>query len=402
MVVAYHYAGYAGGVSSGAWGGDRTVVLFPKLSWIAAYGWTGVELFFLISGFVICMSCWGRNLGDFFRSRVMRLYPAYWVAVSATALVLVAWPTVRESPPYSDVFANLTMLHQPMGIGHVDGVYWTLWTELRFYLLFAIVVWRGVTYHRTVLFCALWSVAAVFARGADNDFLKEVVEPHYAPFFIGGVALFLVYRFGPNLLLWGIVGFSWLLAQHEIVAEIPHEVDANHAHLSRAICVGLISVFYILMALLALGRLNWVTWRGFTILGALTYPLYLLHENIGWTMIYRLHERKIAPYVILAVVFATMLVASWLLHRLVERPLAPWLGRQITVGLAQMRNPIDLRARQAPVPAGTGAAAGPTEPTPTPTVAEAVPVAPVPAVAAEQVPPQADGHAPWTTYTPKS
>uniref|UniRef100_A0AAU2VA93 Integral membrane protein n=1 Tax=Streptomyces sp. NBC_00003 TaxID=2903608 RepID=A0AAU2VA93_9ACTN len=35
-------------------------------------------IFFLISGFVICMSCWGKPLGDFFVSRVVRLYPAYW------------------------------------------------------------------------------------------------------------------------------------------------------------------------------------------------------------------------------------------------------------------------------------------------------------------------------------
>ncbi|MGC0423011.1 acyltransferase family protein [Embleya sp. AB8] len=399
MVVVYHYAGYGGGVAAGAWGGERTVVLFPKLSWIAAYGWTGVELFFLISGFVICMSCWGRNLGDFFRSRVMRLFPAYWVAVLGTAAVLTAWPSVRGAPSYSDILSNLTMLHQPLGIRHVDGVYWTLWTELRFYLLFAIVVWKGVTYQRTVLFCALWTVAAVLTKASDSELLDAVVQPKYAPFFIGGVALFLVYRFGPNLLLWGIVGFSWLLAQHEIVVELPREVDGNHGHLSSTICIALITGFYLLMSLLALGKLNWVTWRGFTTLGALTYPLYLLHENIGWTMIHRLHAAKVAPYTILAVVIGAMLVASWLLHRLVERPLAPWLGRQLAVGLAQMRDPIDLRARKpATPPKDRGNPDGPTASEP----AAVEPVTPTPTRPIAQVPPQASGPNPWRPYSPEA
>lgn len=51
----------------------------------------------MVSGFVICMSAWGRSVGDFAVSRVSRLFPAYWAAVAFTTLVLFNWPEVRGS-----------------------------------------------------------------------------------------------------------------------------------------------------------------------------------------------------------------------------------------------------------------------------------------------------------------
>ncbi|MFE5329392.1 acyltransferase family protein [Embleya sp. NPDC056575] len=339
MVVLYHYAGYAGGIGNGAWNGKSTAVLFPTVSGIAAYGWLGVELFFLISGFVICMSSWGRTLGDFFRSRVVRLYPAYWAAVLATAVVLRLWPTVRGAPRPGDVLTNLTMLHEALGVRHVDGVYWTLWAELRFYLLFALVVGfgRGVTYRRTVLFCVTWTVAAVAVTSTGDELLESVVQPRFAPFFIGGVALYLVRRFGPDPLLWGIVGMSWLLALHSTAAEIPRQVDANHPHLSATICMGVVTAFHAVMIALALGLLDRITWSGLTTLGALTYPLYLLHENIGWTLIHSLDRPGRSAFVVLGAVTLGMIVAAWLLHRMIERPLARILNRALVRGIARMR-----------------------------------------------------------------
>ncbi|WSY39847.1 acyltransferase [Embleya sp. NBC_00888] len=342
MVVLYHYAGYAGyagGVETGAWDGKSTAVLFPTFSGWAAYGWLGVELFFLISGFVICMSSWGRTLGDFFRSRVVRLYPAYWAAILLTAAILYLWPTVRNPPTSSDLLTNLTMLHEALGVRHVDGVYWTLWAELRFYLLFALVVGPGITYRRTVLFCVVWTAAAVTVAGTHDELLETVVQPRYAPFFIGGVALHLVRRFGPDPLLWGIVGMSWLLAQNAIVAEVPRQVDANHPHLSATLCVGIVTGFYAVMIVLALGGLDRVSWRGLTTLGAVTYPLYLLHENIGWTLIHALYRPDRSALAVLVAVTLTMTAAAWLLHHAVERPLAKTLNTSLARGLTRLRDP---------------------------------------------------------------
>ncbi len=206
LVVVYHYVAYGS-----EWGQPRTQA-FPGLYVPAAYGWLGVQLFFLISGFVICLSCWGRSLSDFFTSRVVRLFPAYWFAVLATTLVVGLVPGGTRPRPWQDVLTNLTMLEYPLGAPYVDGVYWSLWVEARFYLIFAVVVWLGLSYRRVLAFCLLWSAAGVLAFSLPGvPLLQTLVMPEYCWFFIGGMAFHLMRRFGPDLLLWLLVGFTFLV-----------------------------------------------------------------------------------------------------------------------------------------------------------------------------------------------
>lgn len=94
---------------------------------------------------------------EFFTSRVVRLFPAYWFAVIATTAVVTLVPGGIVRRRWSDVLVNLTMLQQPLGVPHVDGVYWTLAAELNFYLLFMLVVWRGVTYRSVLVFSLVWA-----------------------------------------------------------------------------------------------------------------------------------------------------------------------------------------------------------------------------------------------------
>src|SRR3954471_4352570 len=68
MVALFHYTGYDQFVAL-TWGEPATQAFGP-LHRVSSYLWMGVELFFMISGFVICMSSWGRSVGAFFRSRV--------------------------------------------------------------------------------------------------------------------------------------------------------------------------------------------------------------------------------------------------------------------------------------------------------------------------------------------
>ncbi len=326
MVVGYHYVAYDRGTSP--WGADAGAT-FPGLQLPASYGWLGVDLFFVISGFVICLSAWGRTPGAFFRSRAIRLFPAYWAAVLLTFAVVSLWPVVRGPVGLSDALLNLTMLQEPLGVRSVDPVYWTLWAEARFYLLFAVVVWRGLTYRRAMIFCAGWLIAAVLAVEADLPLLTTIAQPQYAPYFVAGIAFFLIHRFGSHLATWGLVVVSFLLAQHhvvEAVRRVSTEILRRPLPVAPALIV--VTLIFAVMAVVAVGRLSAIRWRWLTVAGALTYPLYLLHQYIGWTLIAALRDH-LPRYGTLAVVTATMLLAAWLLHRLVERPLAGALRRRL-------------------------------------------------------------------------
>jgi peptidoglycan/LPS O-acetylase OafA/YrhL len=374
MVAFYHYLGIdTAGAPTNAWG-QRPQTVFPATTVWAPYGWLGVEVFFIISGFVICMSCWGKTLGDFFRSRVTRLYPAYWAGVLLTFVGISLTPAVVGPPSIADAITNLTMLQDAVGADRVDGVYWTLWTELRFYLLFALVVWHGLTFRRVIAFCLVWTLAAALADAGDLEILELVAMPDNANYFILGVGLYLVHRFGHQLLTWLVIGANAALSLHSAVERMHHQAeDVVHQPL-KAWVVGLVLLTAVLLILaIARGHLSWVSWRWVTLAGALTYPFYLVHDRIGRALIYWMYVRgEWSAYVVLPTVLAAMLTLAWLIHRMVEKPVSRWLRQRLSSESALSLDPRDLLSRPrneaadrhpvAPTPASAVGAPTSTEP----------------------------------------
>jgi peptidoglycan/LPS O-acetylase OafA/YrhL len=352
-VALFHLSGCA--IVAKAWGA-KTDHIFPTINKFTAYGFLGVELFFMISGFVICMSAWGRSLGDFARSRITRLFPAYWPAVIITTVVVTIWPVITERLPTDQIAVNLVMLNMPLKVPNVDNVYWTLWSEARFYLLFGVVlVWRGLTLKRTLLFGYGWLIASIFTVNGGVPILTTILQPDMAPLFVAGMAFFLIHRFGHDLKLWGLVGFAYALALHNVVGRIDSDAKNNHYHLSHAVGFGLITIFFAIMAVIAMGWTARIQWKWLTTAGLLTYPFYLLHQNIGWAIIHAMRDvrpRKLT----LVVVILIMLVLAWLLHKLIEKPLAKVLKRKLAESSVRLRAEeakalAALRPQPAPAPA---------------------------------------------------
>ncbi|WP_073808024.1 acyltransferase family protein [Kitasatospora sp. CB01950] len=347
-VVAFHWTGVD--IHKSVWGASPELLMPGWHAW-GAYGWLGVQLFFLISGFVICMSCWGKTPREYFTSRVVRLYPAYWVGIVLTTIVVNYVPfsrADRRNMSFSDVMANFTMLQRPLGAQEADGVYWTLWIELRFYLLFAIMAVIGLTYRRVLAFCMIWATVAVIAPAVNSDLLTYIVQPEDAPFFIAGIAMYLIYRFGASPLLLGIVVFEWLIAQNRlrvIVGAYEYEV---HHKLSWPIMAEVSGALFLIMLAVSMGAFNWVRWKWLTVAGALTYPLYLLHQEIGWAAISLGRQNGIAPVPMLGICLAFMLCLAWVVHRYCERPLSKLLRRLIdapSLSLPKADPPVKERAR---------------------------------------------------------
>ncbi|MDH6568429.1 peptidoglycan/LPS O-acetylase OafA/YrhL [Streptomyces sp. SAI-117] len=334
MVAVHHYAGTNRVDQPGNRIWDRPVSdIMPTVFRFASYGWIGVEIFFVISGFVICMSCWGRSPRQFFTSRVIRLYPAYWFAIVFTTAVLVALPGVWDRLRTRDVLLNFTMLQSGSGVMNVDGVYWTLWSELRFYLLFLVVVWSGLTYRKVVVFCCVWGAAAMLAPISKLPLLDLVANPEGAWYFIAGLSLYLMHRFGQDLLLWGILAMAWLMGQRELGIRID---EVEHVSGWRG-SVLIFTVFLLAMVAIALGATDRVRWKWLVTAGALTYPLYLMHYAAGTTLINRLRDTMDARLLVVSVI-AGFMVLSWLVHRFVERPTARLLKRGLDTSFARLRN----------------------------------------------------------------
>ncbi|MFI1201724.1 acyltransferase family protein [Streptomyces sp. NPDC020883] len=355
MVVCYHYVALAR-----PWG-HSTDTIFPTAHKLAQYGWLGVEIFFLISGFVICMSVWGRTVGEFAVSRLSRLFPAYWVGILLTVVVVKMWPEVSSLHGWDTVITNLTMLQGGNNTPNVDPVYWTLFVELKFYLIMVVVVLFGVTYRNCLILCGVWTAAAALAPVLKTPLLTAFAMPQYAPFFIAGIAFYLMRRFRPNAVLWAIVVLQLLLAQRYIDYRLATNlgraaVDALPTWPARL----LIIAGFAAVGAIALGRFDRIQWKWLTTAGALTYPLYVIHMNIGMTLIHHFRNRIPAPLLV-AGVTVLMLVAAWLLHRFIERPLGKWLRTTMRRGIDDVRQHVEPRRRHARRPAVSRAPATPAE-----------------------------------------
>ncbi|MBX7467254.1 acyltransferase [Streptomyces sp. MAG02] len=341
IVVFYHYVALAK-----PWG-HSTATIFPTAHRFAQYGWLGVEFFFLISGFVICMSVWGRTIGEFAVSRVSRLFPAYWVGLLLTVAVVKLWPEFTSIHGWNTVITNLTMLQGGNNTPDVDPVYWTLFVEIKFYLIMTVVMLFGVTYRNCLILCGAWTAAAALAPVLNTPVITAFAMPQYAPFFIAGVAFYLMRRHKPNAVLWAIVGLQLLLAQRYIDYRLATNlgkaaIDAVPTWPARLIIIA----SFALIATIALGALDKIQWKWLTHAGALTYPLYLIHMNIGMTLIHHYRGRLPAPLLVVCVT-ALMLVVAWLIHRLVERPLGLWLRNAMRAGIADVRQQVAPRRKHA-------------------------------------------------------
>ncbi|MCV2395839.1 acyltransferase [Actinotalea sp. M2MS4P-6] len=312
-VVLYHFT-----ARSPEWGvpaGER----FPVLGQVAIYLSLAPELFFVISGFVILWTAWGRSVPDVVASRVARIYPAYWAALALTAALLAVWWPARVSA--GQVAVNATLLQSLVGVRNVDTVYWTLWAELRFYLLVVALVAVGLTRTRVLAFAALWPPLAMLAEQRHAEPFATLLLGQYAPFFAGGMALFLVWRDGHAWRPWLVVAGNAVLGVRGVAAGRDAALtrltvfDPSLPLLAAAVvgCFGLV-------ALVTLTPLRRWDWSGLTAIGALTYPLYLVHEAWGRFTIDLLAPHLSSYATLLAAVAVSVLLAV-VVHKFVEEPL---------------------------------------------------------------------------------
>ncbi|MDX3236776.1 acyltransferase [Streptomyces sp. ME03-5709C] len=341
-VLVFHFTGIDAATKAN-WGVNPRE-LFPWLFPVTTYGSYGVQLFFIISGFVICLSAWDRTPGQFVRARFLRLFPAYWFSIVVGVLVWRGLPDgQRKAPSISDSLTNVTMLQVPLQARHVVGSYWTLWVELTFYLIFLVVLWKGLDYMRVSVFCWVWLLAGVLVQQDQHIPLVGIfAQPLNTALFVSGIAMYLMYRFGPNLMLWGLLGASWLVMQSDL---IQHADGLRKEGYDRSpyVALALVTVFYLLVLAVALRKLAWVRWKWLATAGALVYPLYLLHEELGWALIRELYGH-LGAWATLGVTTAALIVLSWLVHRFVERPAQRWLR--------------DRLARESRMPPGSRAGEG--------------------------------------------
>lgn len=326
MVVAFHWC-YSG-ISNGKIASIDT--FSSSLAYIAGFGYLGVQIFFMISGFVISKSYKRRTATEFVLGRFWRLYPTYWVALCITTVVTLLYGSYSILSVYPLQFlANLTMISGLLGSSFVDGVYWTLEYELMFYFLVFILLLIRAKNLIPHIFC-IWSLVLSFIFVSDMEVSSHSYLNGYFTYFLTGALI----------AQWIDTRKIWLLPvlALSIISNVGYAYTGVHqgvAKLNPAVNSALIAAFIILFSILiilsmAVRSVATLSLPGARFLGGLTYPIYLLHAHVGYIFlsIFASDENRVIPYFLVAVI---IFAAAWVLHVFVEQRAVPYIRSKFTL-----------------------------------------------------------------------
>lgn len=163
-------------------------------------GITGVDLFFIISGFVIFMSLTKvKNSTQFIINRVSRLYPTYWACVTFTFVLTLALSSFDfNKQVFIQYLGNLTMFQLYLKIPDIDGPYWTMIVEMLFYIGILFLFHFKLTKYLNPI-CLTLSVVVVVLTSFFNGniFVKRILEyiplMQFIPLFFAGIIFYNIY-----------------------------------------------------------------------------------------------------------------------------------------------------------------------------------------------------------------
>ncbi len=311
--------------------GDSTQVHWYR------YGNLGVQIFFIISGFVIVQSLKGKSLKEFIVGRFWRLFPLFWILCTLTYLLTIFLPDVHSVLRFSDYLRSMTMIGDVFdGIvgpaALIDPSYWTLTVELIFYVGVALFV-HHFAHHNIRYFLLVWLLVSLcaFLFHIDENFYVKLLLVRHASYFIFGSALSLLvskdaHRLREKCIDWILLFASAFFATYMHTRAIPAYTISNQ-HDVNIITVLHISFFLAIPLLVYISA--YVTSQrllhGLAIMGALTYPLYLIHQRIGNMMIDVLTGVAPVSWVTLVICFEVIIIGAAYFLSTWDRWMRDWL-----------------------------------------------------------------------------
>jgi peptidoglycan/LPS O-acetylase OafA/YrhL len=300
---------------------------------IFSYGWLGVDLFFLISGFVIFMTlekC--LNFRDFITRRWLRLFPAMLIC---SLLVFASASLFPERPAgaivWRDMLPGLTFIEPTWwGVilgspqGFMEGSFWSLFVEVKFYFIAGVLYFfiggRKMIMVLTMLFLCAAAVSKLQHVFPDAglrwpDLILQASSAEQFGWFAGG-ALFYRYFHERKRSLFIAAVLVAIAAAIAIGGLRPQET------------VAAMVVVIVFSAAILMRPVQFVLSRpALVFLGFVSYPLYLLHENMMVAMIIKMgHATPWMPLILMPLLPIAMVIGA---GSLIAVYIEPWLRKQL-------------------------------------------------------------------------
>lgn len=267
-VVLYHYTTF------------YNLKFSTDYQWNFSYGWLGVPVFFILSGFVISLTVnRSSDALDFVKKRFIRLFPTFWICLLSTLIIECITGYFIKDLSIGDILMNFAMFGQFFGFKYVDGSYWSLLPELLFYLLIAVlmIIKKIKSYY---LINAILLVIGIVHLFSPIPILGKLLTIHYILLFMIGIAFYRIYNeINDN--------WDYILIVINFAVSTPLYL-VNHKHNTNSlvflyVAFGLIICLYFLFVK---GHLKFLSnFKPLLFLGNVSYALYLIHQNIGYIII---------------------------------------------------------------------------------------------------------------------
>lgn len=289
------------------------------------YGITGVDLFFIISGFVITLSISQVSSGkEFIINRISRLYPTYWTVVSFTfVLICLRHFYMATGMNWLNYFGNLTMFQFYLGIPDLDGTYWTMIVELLFYIFILILyqtqLLKYINLIGTILCLAnIFMVQFFWNADIEKIFLAIPLLQHF-PLFFAGILFYKILHQEKR------IGLHYVLVLLCFISQILLYQYTGRAriYITQNEYITILLLYFGLFVLFVNNLLQIICIQPFLFLGKISYSLYLVH--------YYLMTRYLTPYfytylgwnqwvVLLLVVLPICIFVATVIHHYIENP----------------------------------------------------------------------------------
>ena len=330
-------------------------VLYPSAAPFTWFGWVGVEIFFVISGFVIANSASKVSPTEFLLGRALRLYPAVWIAATASFLVLILFGSGKVSEFILPYIHAMTLVPKGVTGQSLDAVYWTLAAEMAFYgLVFCAMLTKRITLRHLAwgltIYSAVFNAVALlvlsFTTYPDLPYL--VILMFRVPcaafllthgcFFALGIWLFISANRELTALEWLAVAVTCLSGAAEIYFFASFLLTSISAISDQSTLVPII------VWAAAVGLIAWCANRNrrpaattspeapayLRTLGLITYPLYLTHNIIGTAIIRVLVDAGMDATLAVWVQLGILVLVCWLICAKIE----PAIRRAMTQATA--------------------------------------------------------------------
>jgi exopolysaccharide production protein ExoZ len=307
------------------------------------FGWVGVEIFFTLSGLVIALSAQSSTPRKFLIDRIARLAPTIWICATATLIgTLALAPATDLHPLLLDYLRTMVVL--PNG-HHIDIVYWTLTVEVAFYALVFLVLLMSSFRRLISVMIVIGLVSAAFDTVLSlSPFLNGPLVDAIAAASQHHITRLLLLRhgcfFALGVLIWSLkselrpkycgalIGLFFAAATLEVwhgAREQLQDVPTLHFSASAPViawAIGIVLIFFarLMPAVQLKPGVNLPVVLRFA--GLLTFPIYLLHNNVGLLFEASLASRGFAPLISGLIASASILILSILITSMLEPPLA--------------------------------------------------------------------------------